>query len=88
MVELVLYLSVFGAVCWCSLILLPWCPWGVRKKIETRGTIDFDGTLSVCRIIIPARNEGPYIRHTLNGVRAQREDVRIIVIDEVGGGHC
>ena len=82
MVELVLYLSVFGAVCWCSLILLPWRPWSVREKIETQGVIDSHGTLSDITVLIPARNEGPYIRHTLDGVRAQSEDVHIIVIDD------
>lgn len=82
MVELVLYLSVFGVACWCSLILLPWCPWSVREKIETQGVIDSHGALSDITVLIPARNEGPYIRHTLDGVRAQSENVHIIVIDD------
>ncbi|MDP1550765.1 MAG: glycosyltransferase [Nitrosomonas sp.] len=80
--ELVLYLSLFGVVCWCSLILLPWCPWSVREKIETQGIVDSHGTLGDITVLIPARNEGPYIRHTLNGVRAQSENLRIIVIDD------
>ena len=82
MVELVLYLSLFGVVCWCSLILLPWRPWSVREKIETQGIVDSAGTLSDITVLIPARNEGPYIRHTLNGLRAQSENLRIIVIDD------
>ncbi|MDP2225233.1 glycosyltransferase [Nitrosomonas sp.] len=82
MMELVLYLSLFGVVCWCSLILLPWRPWSVREKIETQGIVDSHGTLGDITVLIPARNEGPYIRHTLNGVRAQSENLRIIVIDD------
>ena len=82
MVELVLYLSLFGVVCWCLLILLPWRPWSVREKIETQGIVDSAGTLSDITVLIPARNEGPYIRHTLNGLRAQSENLRIIVIDD------
>lgn len=82
MVELVLYLSLFGVVCWCSLILLPWRPWSVREKIETQGIVDSHGTLGDITVLIPARNEGSYIRHTLNGVRAQSENLRIIVIDD------
>ncbi len=82
MVELVLYLSLFGVVCWCSLILLPWRPWSVREKIETQGIVDSHGTLGDITVLIPARNEGPYIRNTLNGVRAQSENLRIIVIDD------
>ncbi|MBY0484998.1 glycosyltransferase [Nitrosomonas sp.] len=82
MVELVLYLSLFGVVCWCLLILLPWRPWSVREKIETQGIVDSAETLSDITVLIPARNEGPYIRHTLNGLRAQSENLRIIVIDD------
>lgn len=82
MVELVLYLSLFGVVCWCLLILLPWRPWSVREKIETQGIVDSAGTLSDITVLIPARNEGPYIQHTLNGLRAQSEILHIIVIDD------
>lgn len=82
MVELVLYLSVLGVLCWWSLILLPWRPWSILEKVETQGGIDSNKTLSDITVIIPARNEGPYIRHTLDGVRAQSENMRIIVIDD------
>lgn len=82
MVELVLYMSVFGALCWWSLILLPWRPWSTREKIETGVVASSNETLSNITVLIPARNEGPYIQHTLNRVRTQGEDVYIIVIDD------
>ena len=82
MVELVLYLSVFGALCWWSILLLPWRPWSTREKIEP-GVAKVPGEmLNDITVLIPARNEGPYIRHTLDGVNAQGIGVQIIVIDD------
>lgn len=82
MVELVLYVSAFGALCWWSLILFPWRPWSTREKIETGTAANSNEILSDITVLIPARNEGPYIGHTLNGVRAQGQNVHIIVIDD------
>jgi cellulose synthase/poly-beta-1,6-N-acetylglucosamine synthase-like glycosyltransferase len=83
MVELVLYLSVFGALCWWSILLLPWRPWSTREKIESGIAKGSHGEmLNDITVLIPARNEGPYIRHTLDGVNAQGIGVQIIVIDD------
>ncbi|QOJ24865.1 MAG: glycosyltransferase [Gammaproteobacteria bacterium] len=81
MMEFVLYLSVFGAVCWGSLALLPWRPWSTREKIEAPASRSVED-LSAITVLIPARNEGPYIGHTLNGIKAQGIDMRIIVVDD------
>lgn len=62
MVELVLlYLSVFGTLCWWSLILFSWRPWSTREKIEAGVSGNSD------TVLIPVRNEGPYIRLHLVG---------------------
>jgi len=84
LMELVLHLSIFGTLCWWSLILFPWRPWSTREKIEipAHNKAIFSEDLSNITVLIPARNEGPYIRHTLCGVGAQGENVRIIVIDD------
>lgn len=82
MVEFVLYLSVFGILCWWSLILLPWYPWSTREKVEAGVSENSDTLLNDITVLIPARNEGPYIQHTLNGVKAQGKGARIIVIDD------
>ena len=82
MVDLVLYASVFGAICWVALALLPWRPWSTREKIEAPALFQSGEDLGDITVLIPARNEGPYIGHTLNGVRAQGINVRIIVIDD------
>ncbi|WP_297325529.1 glycosyltransferase [Nitrosomonas sp.] len=80
--EFVLYLSIFGVLCWWSLILFPWCPWSTREKVEVGVSENSDTLLSDITVLIPARNEGPYIQHTLNGVKAQGEGACIIVIDD------
>jgi len=84
MVELILYVSVFGVLCWWSLLLLPWCPWSTREKIEAGIAENFNEAevLSSITVLIPARNEGPYIGHTLKGVRTQGAGAHIIVIDD------
>lgn len=82
MVDLVLYASVFGTICWVALALLPWRPWSTREKIEASALFQPGEDLGDITVLIPARNEGPYIGHTLNGVRAQGINVRIIVIDD------
>lgn len=83
MVELLLYISIFGALCWWSLILLPWQPWNTREKVEVGESPANSGKLlDDITVLIPARNEGSYIQHTLAGVFAQG-DVQIIVIDDL-----
>jgi len=84
LVELALCLSVFGTLCWWLLALFPWRPWSTCEKIETpaHGKDISSETLNDITVLIPARNEGPYIGHTLRGVIAQGENVPIIVIDD------
>ncbi|WP_292915972.1 glycosyltransferase [Nitrosomonas sp.] len=80
--ELVLYLSFFGAICWWSLILLPWRPWSTREKIETQQTTAVNESVRDITVLIPARNEGPYIKQTLSGIKSQGSGMTIIVIDD------
>lgn len=82
MVTLVLFVSVFGALCWWSVMLFPWRPWGTREKIEAQVTEVPNETLNDVTVLIPARNEGPYIGHTLDGARVQGKNIHIIVIDD------
>lgn len=82
MLEFVLYTAVFGVICWGALMLLPWCPWSTRENIEAPALFESAVDLSDITVLIPARNEGPYIGHTLGGVKAQGANIRIIVIDD------
>lgn len=85
LMELVLYLSVFGTFCWWMLALFPWRPWSTCEKIETlthEKVISSEMLSEDITVLIPARNEGSYIGHTLRGVRAQGEKMHVIVIDD------
>lgn len=83
MADVLLYGSIFGAICWGSLLLLPWRPWSTREQIEVDGDIlSSNETLDNITVLIPARNEGPHIQHTLQCVKAQGSGMRIIVIDD------
>ncbi len=86
MVELLLHSAIyggaFGAICWLSLLLLPWQPVNTREQIESDSDIDFSRNLSDITVLIPARNEAPFIQQTLDGLEAQGEHLQIIVIDD------
>ncbi len=82
MADLLHYASVFGAICWCSLMLLPWRPYSTREQLEVNTSIRSDETLANITVLMPARNEGPFIQHTLQRVTAQGAGMRIIVIDD------
>ena len=78
---LFLYLSLFGVLCWCALLLLPWRPWSTRERLEAPNTEALE-QLSDITVLIPARNESECIEQTLNGLRSQGRELRIIVIDD------
>ncbi|MGZ0019636.1 glycosyltransferase [Nitrosomonas sp. wSCUT-2] len=80
--EVGLYLSIFGAICWWSLMLLPWKPWSTREKIEAQRTGALNQALQDITVLVPARNEGPYIQQTLRGIGSQGSGMTIIVIDD------
>ncbi len=82
MADVLLYGSAFGAICWVSLLLLPWFPWSTREQIEVDSGTSSNEALADITVLIPARNEGPYIQHTLRCVKAQGTGMRIIVIDD------
>ncbi len=78
--EFFIYWAVFGVVCWWALVLFPWRPWSTREHLEA-GT-ETNDTLDDITVLVPARNEGPYITQTLNGLNAQGIGLHIIVIDD------
>jgi len=82
MLEFLLYASIFGVICWVSLALLPWRPWSTRENIEAPVFFESGADLNDITVLIPARNEGPYISHTLNHIKGQGGNVCIIVIDD------
>lgn len=78
-----LYGAAFGAICWVSLLLLPWRPASTQEQIiPKKPDLHANPVLDDITVLIPARNEAPYIQHTLECVKAQGKDIQIIVIDD------
>lgn len=76
------YGGAFGAACWLSLLLLPWRPVSTHEQIEPDPGQQLSQNLSDITVLIPARNEAPFIQHTLDGLKAQGEGLQIIVVDD------
>lgn len=75
-------LALPGLVIWVIILLLPWRPWSTHESLDA----DIPGPpadLSRITVLIPARNEQDLISHTLDGLAAQGENLRIILIDFV-----
>ena len=79
--ELIEFLAIFGAICWYAVILLPWRPSAVREKLDC-SPHETVTALQDVTVLIPARNEGPYIQRTLAAILQQGIGVEIIVIDD------
>lgn len=80
--ELLSYLCLCGALCWCALILLPWRPWSTRERLEAPSAEHAQARLNDITVLIPARNESDCIEQTLRDLRTQGSEMRIIVIDD------
>lgn len=77
-----IYSGIFGVVCWLGILLLPWRPASIHEHIEPDPGLVSDQDLQDITVLIPARNEAPYIQQTLDGVIAQDKTLQIIVIDD------
>jgi hopene-associated glycosyltransferase HpnB len=65
---------------WAGLLLLPWRPWSTAESLEAADPEAGDpGKVTV---LIPARNEAGVIRSTLEGLRHQGPDLKIVLIDD------
>ena len=69
-----------GLCIWATILLLPWRPWSTRESIDATSTATAD--LSDITILIPARNEAPYIQATLSSASNQGHNHKIILIDD------
>ncbi len=76
-----LWLTVPGAVIWCSVLLLPWLPWLNREVLEP-SKIDLDPDLSDVTVLVPARDEAAVIAATLASLQQQGQGLRVLVIDD------
>ena len=69
-----------GLCIWTTILLLPWRPWSTSESLEATSGSTTD--LSEITILIPARNEAPYILTTLRSLSAQGPNHKIILIDD------
>jgi hopene-associated glycosyltransferase HpnB len=70
-----------GSLLWVALILVPWRPWSTRERLEPDHPRDRTD-LSDVTVLIPARNEGPVIEHTLSALRRQGKGLQVILVDD------
>ncbi len=81
--EFVTYLAITGTVFWWGLVLAPWGSWRTQEQIEADSVaVDANAVLRDITVPVPARNEAPFIKHTLQALRQQGAALRIIVIDD------
>lgn len=80
--ELIFSILVFvSASVWLTILLLPWRPWSTREFLDA-AFCPSRLNLADITVLIPARNEADYIRTTLQGLRAQGDNLKIILIDD------
>jgi hopene-associated glycosyltransferase HpnB len=75
------YFAYGAAVCWLSLLLLPWRPWSTREHLDASVATPM-ADLSDITVLIPARDEAEVIAETLTGLAAQGKHLNIILIDD------
>jgi hopene-associated glycosyltransferase HpnB len=81
--EFFTYLAITGLVFWWSLILVPWRPCSTREQLEADDiSVNGNAALDNITVLIPARNEGELIKHTLQALAKQGTGLNIIVIDD------
>lgn len=74
-------LALLGAFIWICILLLPWKPWSTRESLDSYSyNPDFD--LSDLSVLIPARNEEAEIEKTLNSLKKQGRNLKVILVDD------
>lgn len=80
MIEFAADLALIGVFLWWIIVLAPWRPWNTQETLEPDCVEDI--SLEEITVLIPARNEGPFITQTLNALNDQGYNLKIIVIDD------
>lgn len=75
-----IWLAGAAALCWITVLLLPWQPWRLRERIEPAGPSA--ASHDDVRILIPARNEASLLSDTLDAALAQGPGVTVVVVDD------
>ncbi len=75
-----IWLATAAALCWVTVLLLPWQPWRLRERLEPQAPTA--ASHNDVRILIPARNEASLLGATLEAALAQGPGVRVVVVDD------
>lgn len=75
------WLALPGCLIWLGILLTPWQPWRTRERLEANIESGKE-SLADITVLVPARDEAPVIEQTLDGLRHQGGDLRVIVIDD------
>jgi hopene-associated glycosyltransferase HpnB len=75
------YLTLAGALIWFGILLLPWRPWDTREALDAASPAT-DEDLSDITVLIPARNEAPFLPATLAAIDAQGNGLSIVLVDD------
>ncbi len=78
-------LAVAGAVVWLGILLAPWQSWRIRERFAGNELPAESTDLSQVTVLIPARDEAPYIGTTLAALGEQGTGLRVILIDDRSG---
>lgn len=70
-----------GSVIWLIILLLPWKPWATTEFLEPSKS-DESVDLSDITVLTPARDEAAVIAETAQGIRAQGESLKWILVDD------
>jgi hopene-associated glycosyltransferase HpnB len=66
---------------WVALLVLPFRPWSTRERLEPTATGSPPDT-SDLTVLIPARNEAKVISRSLEALRVQAPELRVVVVDD------
>ena len=70
-----------SSLLWMALWLVPWRPWSTRESLEA-GDKQAEPNLGDVTVLVPARNEAPFISRTLSALASQGAGLRVILVDD------
>ncbi len=73
-----------GAGAWLGLLLTPWMPWSTRENLDSNSNSDSwkSVDLSDVTVLMPARNEEETIETTLNALKAQGGNLKVVLVND------
>jgi len=79
--NLALLVAMPGLFIWLAILFLPWRPWSIRETLDA-DSVFLSLDLSNVTVLIPARNEAETIQQTLTSLKAQGQNLNIILVDD------